>query len=62
MLNPTVSFVRKTLLVFLSKLGSNDNIIEKRGNLGEEDAEKRKKKKIMSAWIDDEWIHPSLVS
>lgn len=55
LLNPTVGFVRKTLLVFLAKLGSNEGGNERGigGGLGEEDGEKRKRKRQLAAWIDD---------
>lgn len=53
LLNPTVNFVRKTLLTFLSKLGAgegqNENV--SLGKHAEEDGEKRRRKRLMADWL-----------
>lgn len=60
LMNPSVPFLRKFLLIIINKLGSTDGQ-EKGKSGGAEGRDKpREERQALKNWIGQEWIHPAL--
>lgn len=61
LMNPSVPFLRKFLLLIINKLGTTDGQDKSRGGTGTEERDKpREERKALKAWVAQEWLHPSL--
>jgi hypothetical protein len=63
LMNPSIPFLRKFLLIVINKLGSVDSLEKGKGGAGSGSAEKqREEKKELRNWLSQEWLHPSLAT